>query len=48
MGQRAYAPGRQRRGAPKDGRGNFLRREIYKNSVSFVEAEMGTKKKSCA
>jgi len=40
-GQKARAPGRQQKGGAKRGCGNFLRHEIYKNSVSFVEAEMG-------
>ena len=35
-------PGASREGAPKDGRGIFLRHDIYKNCVSSVEAEMGT------
>jgi len=37
-----YAPGRQQEGAPKDGRGNFLRHKYTKNSVSSLEAKMGT------
>jgi len=39
--QGAYAPGTSREGAPKEGCGNFLRHEIYKNSASSVEAGMG-------
>ena len=35
-------PGTSREGAPKVGCGNFLRHEIYKISVSSVEAELGT------
>ena len=39
MGQGAYAPGRQQMGAVI-----FLPHEIYKNSVSSVEAEIGTER----
>ena len=34
---------RRERGGAKRGCGTFLRCEIYKNSVSFVEAGMGIK-----
>ena len=35
------SPGASKEGAPKEGCGNFLQHEIYQNSVSSVEAEMG-------
>ena len=40
-GREAYAPGASREGASKEGCGNFLQHEIYKNSISSIEAGMG-------
>jgi len=40
----AYAPRRKQRGGAERWRGNLLRHEIYKNSVSSVKAEMGMEK----
>jgi len=41
VGWRGHVPQGVSRGGAEKGCGNFLRHEIYKNSVSSVEAGMG-------